>query len=413
MDSNDSVRPQESYPLALPSPEMVGISNTSAPHLDAKERVSHFLTNEVFMKTNTVQATKPLLAVHLPDWSKGNPYQQLLADAITRNNWQVILHDYDKSPFSLQRTLAKYPDARILHLHWIAPLTSEMIWSKQVPVYWLRLGLLVLDLLICKLRRRKIVWTVHNKLSHESANPKRERTTRRLLSNIVDHMIFHSLSARRSFDEDVSITKDGHASIIPHGNYIGIYEASTEVEERLVRQLRIDDKCTVILFFGKLRAYKGVEQLIRAFSKAPNPNLRLIVAGKPANPQASSEIETAANEDPRIISYLGFVPEEEVAPLHRLAHVIAIPFEQTLTSGSVILAMSLGKPLLLPETAKVLDIVDEHSALLFSDQEQLVEHLNNLPRLDLQEMGLRNISTARTLDWDDIGRKVAAVYEKQ
>ena len=110
------------------------------------------------------------------------------------------------------------------------------------------------------------------------------------------------------------------------------------------------------------------------------------------------------------MTYLGFVPTEDVAPLYAIADIAVVPFEKTLTSGSAILALSLGKALILPEEARVIGLPDIQGTLFFSGAEHLLSILDRLSDMDLDSMGAINLKAAKQLDWLSIGHKISEIY---
>jgi hypothetical protein len=116
--------------------------------------------------------------------------------------------------------------------------------------------------------------------------------------------------------------------------------------------------------------------------------------------------------DPRVIVIPEFVPDEMVAPMFAVADVVAIPFERTLTSGSTVLAMTMGKATVLPVDAKVFDLVDERSALFFRSMPELTHIFETLDKEDLIQRGLEARLQADRLNWSGIGGQVYRAYEK-
>lgn len=353
--------------------------------------------------------TQPTV-IHLPGWHKDNPYQLLLANGISTAGWRVEFANYPDKRFPLTHLAGLRPDVKALHIHWITPYIKHLFWSRSYTWFTIKALLLSLDVLLARIKGKRVIWTVHNRVSHETPDASRELYVRRLLARTVSALIFHSAGAREEFSNLLGGDFAHKSTVIPHGNYIGTYPQNTIREAQLATQFAIEDQHTVILFFGQVRRYKGLQRLIKAFHLTCDPNLKLVVAGKPYEDGLRKELEQAAKEDNRIMLYFGFIPEEEVAPLHALAQLVAIPFERTLTSGSVILAMSLGKALLLPDSARMLDVIDDRGALFFKTDDDLTIALEKVNSLDIEAMGTNNLRAAELFDWKNIGKRSAALY---
>lgn len=358
---------------------------------------------------NTV-TTAPPDVIFLPDWRGGNPYQDLLAAGIESSGLRVAFSDYPDSELPLLTITRSYPSVRVIHLHWINNYLRRIFWSGNSLKTRLRIGLLLFDVLMVRLRGVKVIWTVHNRLSHESPNPQREIMGRRALARAVTRLIFHSAEARTEVEQLLSLRPTHRSSIIPHGHYIGMYPPNPSRADTLKTRFNIQEADRVILFFGAIRRYKGVNSLIQALREISDPRLKLIIAGNPMDQELADEIQTAAKTDERIKPYLGFVPEEDVHPLYAIAHLAAVPFERTLTSGSAILALSMGKALLLPDEARVLGL-PSGGTLFFSQQQGLREALQRLPTWDLNAMGQTNLQAVQALNWKKIGEMTVAAYD--
>jgi len=371
---------------------------------------------------NTIIGNKPIYVekqcpevIFVPDWKEKNPYQKLLAMGIGSSGWKVNFSNYPPKLFPLLSLKHKFPNAKVVHLHWINDLIKSISWSGNSIKLRIRLLLLTIDVLLLRWSGTKVIWTVHNRLSHESANPDSEIMARRALARTVSRLIFHSLPAKKSVEQLLSLTLNKRAVVIPHGNYLDVYPASPVREQDLRLKFNLDDKVTVLLLFGELRRYKGVGILIDAFLKTRNANLRLIIAGKPFDGVIENEINDAAQRDSRIKTYLGFIPESDVGPLHAISDLSIIPFINTLTSGSAILALSQGKGLMLPEEGAVLGLPLTGGIIYFDSASLgLKRALEDIPERDqLRSMGLKNMELAKGLDWSIIGRNIVSVYHDE
>lgn len=348
---------------------------------------------------------------HFPDWSRGNPYQRLLAESLRSRNLDVGIRDFEPYPFPLLRSALRLR-ADVVHIHWINDLLAPVLWSKTKLSASTKLAALALDILLLRAVGKRVVWTIHNVMSHESHDPALELRVRRFLARTASHLIVHSKSALVHLEQYYGMPLKTRASIIPHGNYDGCYPYSDADKRHLMLELGLDERNTVILFFGAIRGYKGIDRLVRAFSRTEAPGLRLVIAGSPHDDTIQREVEHAAGADPRIRTRLGFVPDSDVAALFALADIAAIPFERTLTSGSAILALTLGCPLLLPAEARILDIADDTCTLFFDDDEGLQTLLQGLTKEHLLQKRPAARAVADVLSWARIAQLTEDTYVK-
>lgn len=346
----------------------------------------------------------------LPDWSKGNPYQKNLANALAGHGYRVRFSDYPDGAFPLLKTVLGNPDCHILHLHWVNSMVEPVTWSSSKLKKRIKLLMLGLDILLVKLRKVRIVWTIHNLVTHESTNQKAEIEARRVIALTASHLLMHSDSALKLVELTYSLSLRRKTTIAPHGNYDGCYPESSMIRSSLSAALNIEDRHTVVLFFGAIRRYKGLETLLNSFTSTTNPSLRLIIAGSCSDPELIELITKSANGDSRILPLLKFIRDDEVQPLFDLADVIALPFERTLTSGSATLACTMGRPLLVPEEAKVLDIVNASNSLFFDTEATLTTRLQTLDKASLREQGKSARAAVEHYSWKNVSELVAAAY---
>lgn len=362
------------------------------------------------MQTDSTRASAQSVAAFLPDWSRENPYQNLLMRALTAQNVRVVLQQFASGFFSLNRTVNSCRELRVIHLHWVNDLISHILWTRNPLIARLKLLLLGLDILMVRARGVRVVWTIHNAVAHESGNTAREIQARRMIARTCNRVIIHSASALRLVEERYRISLSSKTSVIPHGNYDGCYTLSDASSDALKSKLHLEASNIAILFFGAIRRYKGVDKLLKVFAESDNPDLRLILAGRPNSEELRAEILDYAKRDTRIIAMLDFIHDDEVAALFAVADIVAIPFERTLTSGSAVLAVSMARPLLLPAEARVLDLVDDDCAFFFHDETGLKTAIANLRKDQLNAMRGKARAIADELSWSKIGAMTAEAY---
>lgn len=338
-----------------------------------------------------------------PDWSKENPYQNLLASKIRAEGYDVDLVDYPGNLFPLS-SLAKASGGGVIHVHWLRPIIDRILWSRNPVKRYVKLFIFSLDVVAARVLGAKVVWTVHNLVSHESVDFYFEKLIRGTLFWLANSVIFHSLENMREFSNVVS-GLNRKFDIIPHGNYEGVYPAV-----QLTRRPDFETKDVVILFLGQIRSYKGIVKFSELFDEFNIPGLRLKILGKESDKLSGDLIRGICRKSTSIEYIPGFVPDEEVSGHYQHSDAVVVPFERALTSGSVILAMTLGRVVILPEHAKVLGLPDEANIFYYNDG-NLKEVLLGLPSKSiLQQMGLVNREISRGWSWDMVAKMTVDVY---
>ncbi len=123
-------------------------------------------------------------------------------------------------------------------------------------------------------------------------------------------------------------------------------------------QLGIADDAFVFLSFGHIRAYKDLEVLLAGFRPMEDPNARLLIAGLAIDPQTADDVRAAACTDTRIKPLLEFIPDERVAELFEASDVAVFARSDGGTSGALMLALSLGLPVVAADTPLYRELVD-------------------------------------------------------
>jgi glycosyltransferase involved in cell wall biosynthesis len=109
-------------------------------------------------------------------------------------------------------------------------------------------------------------------------------------------------------------------------------------------ELGISRDAFIFLAFGHLRGYKELPLLIEAFGSLASASARLVIAGVPWDATVREAVTRATGNDQRIQLMFGPVPDAGVAELFGAADAAVFPRGDGWTSGSLILAMSMGVP---------------------------------------------------------------------
>ncbi|MEM1003124.1 MAG: glycosyltransferase, partial [Bacteroidota bacterium] len=188
----------------------------------------------------------------MPDYRAINPYQDLLADAVRSSGIKVDFVQGYRRIFPIFRALKlKNNCYQVLHLHWISPYLK----GQYLLVRLFYSFKFILDILLVRWSGIKIVWTIHNQVSHESTFSYLERWTRCILSQLVDQVILHHNSMVQPITDDYQFSPD-KVSVIPIGHYRDIYPNAIDTQTaRKILGLPLSG--LVYVNQGVIRPYKG------------------------------------------------------------------------------------------------------------------------------------------------------------
>jgi beta-1,4-mannosyltransferase len=346
----------------------------------------------------------------VPDYRAGNPYQQLLAKEL---EVQGTVVEFDKYPFGffpLLQLLRKHKRIDILHVHWIAELLRQATWAESSLIYRAKCLLMIVECWLIRLIGKKIIWTIHNKFAHEQYNRDRELLFRKCLAKGASRIIVHSKEALEQLERLYGMPLSYKTDVIFHGNYSSCYPDISETKIALRKKLSIPKDVIVVGYFGMIRTYKGVETLIQAFNEMnTNTDIFLLIAGKV---ETEDYVKTLTNsvDSKNVRLIFEFLSDQDLVNYISVADVVCLPFSDSLTSGSTILAMCCNKALLLPQNAQVFGCVPDNGVHYFHTQQQLKETIENLHLEELQIMGDINFRASSNMTWEKVAQKTNTAY---
>jgi glycosyltransferase involved in cell wall biosynthesis len=258
--------------------------------------------------------------------------------------------------------LARLGFPTVLHLHWLNQVLRDAGTPGEartaVSGFLARLdGYLEVG--------GRIVWTVHNILSHGARFEAEEAL---LSAGIAERAAgVHVLAARTpelvAERYPIPATKAFH---VPHPSYAGAYE--DVVDRHAARhRLGIGPDELVFVALGAIRAYKGLDRLLDAwdgFDAQPGP-WRLLIAGRRTDDPGVAEFLERAALHPSVLIHARPFEPGEVQVFLRAADVAVQPYPEALNSGSLLLSLTFGLPAIVPRDGGLAEVIDERSGVTF------------------------------------------------
>jgi glycosyltransferase involved in cell wall biosynthesis len=350
-----------------------------------------------------------LNVLFLPDYSRDNPYQNILQGVLSDVDVTVQFGQIYRG-LPMLFAIQNHGKPQIVHIHWTNPFWVD----PWLPISIFAGSRLVVELYVIKLLNIKIVWTIHNLQNHEQRFKSLEHRINRRLCGIADQIIVHCECARELVMNRYNLSPgmSSKITVIPHGHFIDIY-ANTITRSVAREYLGLSQKDLVFLYFGKIRNYKGVPDLISDFMLFKVPDAKLLIVGQPDNGIIQTKIKHLSDQSKKIAFYPGFIPNEDIQKFMNAADIVILPFKDTLTSGTVILAMSFSKPIIAPRLGCLAELLEENANFLYppDGKNRILEALIRSQNANLSVMGEQNFKRVKTLDWTAIGHKIRQVYE--
>lgn len=326
--------------------------------------------------TDLGEPIKVLLSAH---FDGTNPFVDQFVDSITpaasveRFSWPTALRgDYD-----------------LLHVHWPEVLTRgtepALVRARRVIRLAIRL----------RLTRTPLVQTVHNLSPHDPGG-RLDRFLLGLLDRATTRFVVMSQTHQR-------MLAPRQVDLIAHPHYRDAYPASDATP-----------RYRAALFFGMLRPYKSVPALMAAFSRAQIEDSTLTVAGECRSPAYSQELHDLAQRDERITLRTESIPACEVADLICSHSLVVVPYSQLGNSGVLLLALSMGRPVLVPAGPIANELKEEvgadwiHTYPAEEGRAALRRGLRHALRAGIPD-GSPDLSGR---DWSQAGRRYVEVYRR-
>ncbi len=257
-----------------------------------------------------------------------NPYVIMLRGALDTLPGVRVL------TFTWRRALTARYD--VFHVHWPEILVDGHSPLKKV----IRQALFVLLLLRLQVTRTPLVRTVHN-VELPTGISRRETT--------LLHWAERATALRIRINETTELDARTPVATVVHGHYRDWYSGHP-------RSASVPGR---VAFVGQVRRYKGVDRLVEVFRAVDDDTLSLRVAGRPTSEELATDLRAAAAADPRISLELGFLTDAALVAEVTAAELVVLPYREMHNSGGVLAALSLDRPVLVPDNAANRRLADE------------------------------------------------------
>jgi glycosyltransferase involved in cell wall biosynthesis len=295
---------------------------------------------------------------------------------------------------------ALFSDADLLHAQW---------WSMPLVLVYGCIGA------IFKLRGKPVVFTVHNVRGHEPS--RLFEAASRWLFKLGDHFIVHTRQGCILMQAHYNQPAD-RISVIPHGSLD--FQVKQQVNRDIIRQeLKIETRQKVILLFGAIRDYKGIDIALKAFAQVllEVPDAVLMIAGKLWQKwDPYQQIIDAQGIAGEVRTHLDYIPSDEVYRYFEAADLVLLPYRHfSSQSGIGGTAISFRKPLIVADVGGLPDLVANPEYVVPpGDPDVLARKIINClsDQHRLAAMSVDAAKVADELSWPSIAQKTLAIYNQ-
>jgi glycosyltransferase involved in cell wall biosynthesis len=269
---------------------------------------------------------------------------------------------YDKSAQQVKRVPNKRVVNSINPLNWFTvagKLKKEnadlIIFDWWHPFFGLCHG--IISWLIRKKYKNKILFITENVVSHE------DNFIDRFLTKFGLRNASKFLTLSGIVEKDVQQYAKGKKVYRSELPVYDCYQQNNEIDiKKTKEELGFSKDSIVLLFFGYVRKYKGLDILIEAFPKilAEIPEARLLIVGEFYDkPELYLEQIKKLGIEDKIKVVNEFVPNEDVAKYYEVSDVVVLPYRSATQSGILNLAYGFNKPVIATDVGGLAEFIEE------------------------------------------------------
>ncbi|MBA7511768.1 Alpha-maltose-1-phosphate synthase [subsurface metagenome] len=320
-------------------------------------------------------------------------------------DWFVEILGDDLNMESYRQPRLRYP-TNLLTLYGIIKKINSFnpdIVHLQGEHPWLNLTLPFLR------RRYPLVITVHDVVLHvgDTKSRKIPSFVHKLSTRYADEIIVHGEKLKKQMMEK-SNKLVNNVHVLPRG-------VNSIYKRFLKNEVREEDN--LILFFGRIWEYKGLQYLIEAEPLITEkvPTAKIVIAGTGEDFRKYTRMMVHKE---KFIVHNRLIPSSMVGQLFQKASVVVVPYIEASQSGIVPLAYAFKKPVVVTDVGSIPEVVDNGKTGYIvppKDPEKLAEAIIDLlrdkeKRREMGENGYKK--TEEELSWDNIAVKTIEVYKK-
>jgi beta-1,4-mannosyltransferase len=308
-------------------------------------------------------AQEPWVYAYTPV-ARMNPYQALTYGAFGDHGLAVTPVT---DPWSFESLMAVSGQCAgvVLHVHWLSFVFQDVTSAAQARQ---SSEAFMAKLKSFRARGGKLVWTVHNMVSHDARYHAEELALQQAVADEAD--LVHVLSADTpELVKDILRLDPDKLVVVPHPSYHGAYEDYVPRDHaRMTLGLESDELVYVV--FGAIKAYKGIEQLVEGFNellaRSDRPR-RLIVAGGADQDPQTQEMIRQLRIHPYVLVHDVKVPGDRAQYLLRAADLMVLPHQRALNSGGALLGPTFDLPIVANRVGVLPGLLAPEMAEFFDD----------------------------------------------
>lgn len=265
---------------------------------------------------------------------------------------------------------------------------------------------------IAKLNKHSVVICIFDNVVPHEKRPGDKLLTQYLTGSIDGAIVMSKtvLDDLKTFRRDIPLKLSPHPLFDNYGSLVG--------REESLAALKLDPVNSYLLFFGFIRAYKGLDLLIEAFSdkRLRNRQLKLIIAGEFYEDETPyRDLVKKYNLENDIIFFDHFIKDNEVSLFFSVADLVVQPYKTATQSGVTQIAFHFEKPMLVTDVGGLREIVPDGKCGYVVKPESkniadaIIDYFDNNRKATFTE-GVK--LEKEKFSWDKMTASIIEVYNK-
>ncbi len=260
-------------------------------------------------------------------------------------------------------------------------------------------------------RHTKVISVFDNVIPHEK-RPGDKILTKYFTSGIDGAVVMSQcvFSDLLSFRSDIPVLLSPHPLFDNYGEMVKREEA--------LKVLHLSPEYHYLLFFGFIRAYKGLDLLLEAFSdnRLRNRKLKLVIAGEFYEDDTSYRQQIKDHDlGDDVIFFDHFINDNEVPLFFSIADIVVQPYKSATQSGVTQIAFHYEKPMLVTDVGGLKEIVPDGKCgyVVKPDPQHIADAIADFfdnKRYEQFTEGVRN--EKEKFSWNKMTASIIAVYNK-
>ncbi len=227
-------------------------------------------------------------------------------------------------------------------------------------------------MLYYKLQGKRIALTAHNVNAgkRDGNDSFLNKSSLNIQYHVADHIFVHTDKMKEELVTEFGIAEKA-ITVIPFGINNSVPDTCITPDQAR-QKLGISQDKKLILFFGNIGPYKGLDYLVEGFQQvAPrDASYQLIIAGNPRRGDEGyfDRIQESIRQSPygeRVVQKIEYIPDEETELYFKAADVLVLPYTHVFQSGVLFLGYSFGLPVIATNVGSLEeDIIEGRTGFL-------------------------------------------------